>query len=167
MSELDYSSPSSPVAQDDAPTFADYIPLIEKALVFLGGSAKIMGALTSYSQNIDGSLTRVQPFKSVLYLAILSGVSGVFNTMWVTFQLLGGVPSLILDAGSTLVYLLEPSAALLFTVMGFLSGMKFDYTIYLQLFGYVAELTTGISMVLRLVAQDWTGVFSDDTPSTE
>ena len=67
----------------------------------------------------------------------------------------------------TLVYLLEPSAALFFTIMGMFSGMKFDFTIYLQLFGYVGELMTGISMVIRLVAQDWTGVFSNDTPVTD
>ena len=77
------------------------------------------------------------------------------------------MPSFILDAGSTLVYLLEPSAALLITLMGLFRGMSFDYTLYLQLAGYVAELTAGITMVLRLQAQNWTDVASGDNSSTD
>ena len=70
--------------------------------------------------------------------------------MWIMFQLLGGVPSFILNVGSTLVYLLEPSAALLIVAMGMMSGMSFDYTLYLQMIGYVAELGAGILMVINL-----------------
>ena len=126
------------------------MPLIEDVLILFAGASKIFGATTSYSHDINGSITRVQPFKSMLYLAVLSGVSGVFNVMWIMFQLLGGVPSFILDAGSTLVYLLEPSAGFMIVVMGLLSGMSFDYPIYFQLIGYVAELTSGVLMVLKL-----------------
>ena len=97
----------------------------------------------------------------MLYFALLSGVSGVFNVMWIMFQLLGGVPSFILDVGSTLIYLLEPSAGVLIVVMGILGGMNLDYTIYLQLFGYVAELAAGVLMVIKLQAQNWTGTAID------
>ena len=150
MSEIDQSAQPSPVTSSELSKVVDYLPQIQHGLIILGGASKIFGAVTSYSHDINGSLTRVQPFKSMLYLAVLSGVSGVFNVMWIMFQLLGGVPSFILNVGSTLVYLLEPSAALLIVAMGMMSGMSFDYTLYLQMIGYVAELGAGILMVINL-----------------
>ena len=86
---------------------------------------------------------------------MLSAVTGVFNFLWTTFQLLGGVPSFILDAITTLIYLLEPSLGYILLIYGVFVGVPIDTSFWLLTGGYTAELTTGILKVLKLQAQGW------------
>ena len=88
----------------------------------------------------------------MIWLAILSATTGVFNFMWTIFQLLGGVPSFVLEATMTLVYLLEPCFGFVLAGYGWFVGVPVDRSFWLQFSGYSAELITGILNVLKLQA---------------
>ena len=67
--------------------------LLQLIFVVLAGTSKISAALLSYNYQYGGSITQVDPYKSEQRLSIYSGISGVFNLVYTTFEFLGGVPS--------------------------------------------------------------------------
>ena len=109
----------------------EVLEYVKIALILIGGSMKVIGAYTSYIDTIQDSITKVNPYKTMIWLAVLSATTGVFNFMWTIFQLLGGVPSFVLEATMTLVYLLEPCVGFVLAGYGWFVGVPVDRSFWL------------------------------------
>ena len=63
----------------------DYLEIAKIALVLIGGSIKVAGAYTSYVDYLQYSITKVDPYKTMIWTAVFSATTGVFNLMWTVF----------------------------------------------------------------------------------
>ena len=156
MSEIGQPTQPSPTPLVTTTTlinYADLVKYVELAnivLMLIAGSTKILGSYLTYVDDLEYSITKVNPYATMLRMALLSAVTGVPNLMWSSFQFLGGVPSFVLETAATLIYLLEPSVGLLLTLFGLYVNVPRDRGFWLQTCGYTAEAITGILNVLKL-----------------